>query len=245
MNKKRVEDIIINKVYTEFQKEHNISLPAIQQIKRISGTNSDANVISEQLYNKKYILNIDSQLMSKNDVQIYTKLYHEFTHIMDSILFLDYEYSSFVRIMNSYSETHASEIETKKRFFYSDDIVNQQSYIAINDILVTIEEYMQKGFGHVLNDFAKMSKATKNDMFFETNSLYYYIGRIKALKTCGVNFNFDYDKICQDFMMPCKKAYETLMSDNVDFRIVINDYISIEEAYKNCVVTNSIPPNIV
>lgn len=231
MNKK-FEDIIINKIYIEYQREYNVELPALRQIKRSKG--SDGSVVAEELYKKKYILSIDSQLMNSNDVRIYSVLYHEFTHIKDSILLSKYSYDKYRNLMNSYSEFHATTIETEKRLTYSDNLQDKYSYITTNNgYMVQIEEYVQKSFNHVVNDYKKMIESTVQTIYFDPVSLFYHIGKLKAFKNINIYIPFEFEKICPEFRNVCEKMYKICMEDKINLEIVEQTYLEIEDIFKS------------
>ena len=115
MSKNILNDLLIQELYKKYQFRYSISLPEIQKIVYRNNTNVWAYFKTEDLYNKRYILYVDSKLLKNRKQFIKQLLYHEFTHLADSMLFVDRTLKEFKYIMPSYSEFHASKREMIER----------------------------------------------------------------------------------------------------------------------------------
>lgn len=239
MNMKLAEDTIIQKIYIKYQTEHKISLPTLQQIKRLDLVNCYAMVLSEDLFCKNYILNIDRKLFNSNDCFLEQVLYHEFTHLLDSLHFLEYPYKKFTNLMTSYSEFHAAKIEMMKRIKQSEDnTISLESEIIYGYGVLTIESFMEQSFRKLVNAFIKNSNTNSSELYFETNPLYYHLGRISALNEIGIRYSFPYYEIEPSFLMSCKDIHEYLLSGEIDFDIIESSYLSLERTVKECFLCN-------
>lgn len=83
---------IIYKLYKEYNRIYH-QIPCLDNIQYIQGVpDAYAQFNSYDLYNKKYILYINPNLCSLNTSTIRRKLFHEFTHIYDSVFFIKPRY---------------------------------------------------------------------------------------------------------------------------------------------------------
>jgi len=74
--------------------------------------------ISEDLYNKIYTLHISDKLLTKEILFQESILFHEFTHLYDSLFLLNYPIDDFKTVMKYYSEYHAEKIKLMKLLEY-------------------------------------------------------------------------------------------------------------------------------
>lgn len=110
-----VFEIQVRQIREQYQKRYDISIPQIQKIIIQKNDNIWAKFQANDLYNKKYKLYINTNLLKMNKKFIKQILFHEFTHLRDSALFLNRDIEEYKNIMSSYSEFHASECEMIER----------------------------------------------------------------------------------------------------------------------------------
>lgn len=194
--------MLINQVFIKYQKEYNLQLPKIEKIVIIKTDDFWARFLSEDLYKRKYILYISSDLFDFNNKFVSQILYHEFTHLTDSLNFLHLDKQDFETIMISYSEFNAASIEMSKRInqIESNDI-SLQSEIIYGDGILTVESFMAQSFDKVVQDFELMSnnKNSKN-LYYDTNHMYYFIGYKSALEKYNLIYHENIPSIDDSFI---------------------------------------------
>lgn len=155
-NKSNAYTMIIKQTYKNYQKENNLKLPDISEVKYDKTDEFWGKFNTQDLYNKNYILHICDDLLSENKKFMKQILYHEFTHLSDSLRFVDKSYKDFECIMQSYSEYHAAEVEMIERLNEIEQPVTLSSDIYHIGIL-TLESFMRQTFEHLLRDTNNMS----------------------------------------------------------------------------------------
>lgn len=230
----------IKQTYKNFQKEYELNLPDIKTVLYDKNCNYWGQFNTKDLYNKNYILHISDDLMSKNRKFIKQVLYHEFTHLWDSLQFLDKSYEDFETIMQSYSEYHAAQIEMVERLNEIEEPITISSNIYHIGIL-TIESFMKQSFEHILNSTNNMAKTTKKDNFsFDVDDIYHFCGYIIALRQYGIEYKYDLLKITPIFALQCKNVFDCLLMDSIIMEDVYKTYQELERAILNTVFINSI-----
>lgn len=97
---------------------------------------------SEDIRNKRYILHLNTELFEKKIMEVKAILYHEFTHLLDGITYGYLCEDEYKNLIASYSEIHASYIESKALY----DTMHSNEYLTnkINDkYLCSINLYTQ------------------------------------------------------------------------------------------------------
>lgn len=177
----------IEKIRNEYIKKY-YSIPIIQKYIEITNVN-DMEIAgyfnADELYKKEYNFHINTRITEESD---YSKaiLFHEFTHVYDSIQLLDYEYDKYRHIMQSCSEVHAAEIEM--------------------EILVTIEKFpieflMNQHLNDLVCEFTLPDGPFRKGCStgFNYRLLYYLIGYIKALKHNGIGCGYSFKRVPDPF----------------------------------------------
>lgn len=212
-------------------------MPEIQKIVYRNNTNVWAYFKTEDLYNKRYILYVDSKLLKNRKQFIKQLLYHEFTHLADSMLFVDRTLKEFKYIMPSYSEFHASKREMIERIEQTNEknitLKTNVNYI----ITATIEGEIKLAFDIMMDDFRKMYTSKWNtNFYFDTKSIYYFFGYVMALKEFGIDYPVKISDFIQCFMAEMTSIYLAFSLKNINVDEVLLRYAQLE----NAVVKNAI-----
>lgn len=186
---------IIYKLIEEY-KQLYYDIPSLDSVEYITGEiDAYAQFNTEELYNRKYILYIHPDLFSIGNKDMRNKmprqiLFHEFTHIYDSLLLLNYDLLSFKKIMCSYSEIHSSEIENREL------ILTQNAPYSLDKVVVgmkgnkTLKEYIDRAIGELCEQFMPSGELiTPETDVYDYRELYSVLGKLRALNY----FNIDYD----------------------------------------------------
>ena len=145
-------------------------------------------------YNHKHILNLKQSLFDGDEHFSKAILFHEFTHMYDSELFINYPELQYKELMKIYSEIHSTEIETDIILTYQN-----KPYSLEKDIWYTnrlpLKEYLRISL-NVVKDMFTLPDEILNEQNapFAYEELYYYIGKIRSINKYGLNYYVDYQK---------------------------------------------------
>ena len=230
MNNKIINENLIHQIYKKYQEVYNVLLPKITKIIFTSNNRYWAQFLTEDLYNKKYILYVDNDTMSKNKKFIKQILFHEFTHLCDSLQFLDKPLKEFKNIMYSYSEFHASKREMIERLkqIENDNITLHTEIVHVGKL--TIESFIQQSVKNAIKDLNNMSQNNNiNNFFFDTSSMYYLYGYLNALKSININYEIDIFKFPIIFLPQINELQNVLLKENVNVEEVILLHCKLED----------------
>ena len=233
---------IIYKLYKEYNRIYH-QIPRLDDIQYIQGVpDAYAQFNSYDLYNKKYILYINPNLCSLSKNTIRQKLFHEFTHIYDSVFLLNQDIESFKQLMKIYSEINASETEMAEL------ILTQHKPYSLNKIIscdlndfeeLTLEEYVTLSAIQLINEFKiiDIKSDLENDDLLDCVELYYFIGELKALKNFGLTCNIDIlNSIDKPFYDIIHKIIEYCMSHELNdlnkLKQLHNEFINVINTYR-------------
>lgn len=196
------------KINLIWNKYNNIyPIPQIERIAISYKDNSWAHFSYEDLYDQYYKIYVNEKLENQNDKMIEFVLFHEFTHLSDSIKFLKFSFEDFQKLMTIYSEVHASEILMEQILLTQNQKpYSLEKYITYN-VKITLKDFMNQ----VLNDLENEFTYT-NDLIFPYNfnrkKFYYFVGYLVALKKNNINYDFYFSNI--DSMLS-EVFYETIL----------------------------------
>lgn len=159
-------------------------------------------------------------------------IYHEFTHIADSIKFQDYTQNDFFDLMNSYSESHGAEIEMNCRLSFIKENINLHSNVIYNEGILSLKSFMNQTFNKIKNNFDLMSNNCGNNIFFDTLDFYYYLGYIKSLHNNNIKYELKFYDINICFMKECDDIATNILSDNINFSDIIVLYNKLINSIK-------------
>ena len=171
----------IKEVYKKYQEIYNdIEYPKLDENNYIFVHDVDyfLKFNSKELYDNVYKLYINTEALIYDDSYVEAILFHEFTHLYDSIRFRNY--SDYINIMWSYSEINASYIQMKKLTNYKPNI-NILDKIMICNTPVTISEYFKTKRTGIQNE-SKNYPDTIEELLENLLSLTYFIGEFCFVK---------------------------------------------------------------
>lgn len=220
MNKKEKVKILCK----EYGELYNLSI--IPKIKFTRFMEPIAHVKLKQSYNKDYRIYYNKKYLNCNKVALKAAIFHEMTHIADSIFFKNLPYIEFMRVMNSYSEIHSSEIEFNIMLQDCEEPITSQSLVYIANTQATIE--------FIISVYVNQFKAD----FYPKNfsHLFYCIGYTRALR----KYNYDYEKellnMLPEFEFIHNHIKTILRSDDIDFDTIMDMFKILQESRLKCKV---------
>lgn len=232
-------DLMIQEIYKKYQIRYSISLHRIQKIIYVSNKDSWAYFKTEDLYNKRYVLYVNPQLLNNGKRFIKQLLFHEFTHLTDSLLFTDKTLKEFKYLMTSYSEFHASKREMIERIEQTNEKnITLQTKVAYM-ITSTIEDEMKLAFEVMMKDLHRMyTSKWSEDFHFDTKSIYYFFGYISALKKFSINYPIRITDFIQGFMPEMTAIYTSFSNTNIIPDEVMLRYAQLENAVVKKAIAN-------
>lgn len=232
-NKSNAYTMIIKQTYKNFQKEYNLKLPDISEVKYDKTDEFWGKFNTQDLYDRSYILHICDELLSENKKFMKQILYHEFTHLSDSLQFLDKSYKEFESIMQSYSEYNAAKVEMIERLNEIEPPITLSSNIYHIGIL-TLESFMRQTFEHLLRDTDNMCSNLQPENFsYDVDNIYHFCGYVKALQEYNIQYDYDLLKITPRYALQCKNIFDCLLNDKIVIDDVYNTYQALEKSILN------------
>lgn len=187
------------------------------------------------LYNKTYILHFDVILfvIIKKEERA-SILFHEFTHLVDSLRFLSEEYVIFENIMQIYSEYHASQVQLKKQLNFINENENQMVNLADKvfhyDNQLTVEEFILKMIQKCSDRFNLLSTSPDPENYVsDMTSVFYFLGFISISDNTNTTFSVKLEELPMLIKEPIKDIYDLLKVNN--FHACIEKYKQIEDLY--------------
>lgn len=223
----------INELYLEYQNKYKIKLPNITEIKFIENNNFWARILGEDMYKNDYILYVDKDLLKCNKNFIKQTLFHEFTHIQDSIKFNKTPFAYYKSIMASYSEFHAAKHEMMERLEeVQNQKINEETKITHTKTL-TIRSFMEQSFLRMNSFLNSMAKNNNIKNFtYDTKHIYYYFGYFSAIKCFGINYEFKLYSINPHFYLVIKKIYDSVMTNKISFDNIVKTFNDLNDEIK-------------
>ena len=222
-------ELLIKEIYKKYQIRYNVQLPEIHNIVFLDKSNSWASFSQKNLFNKCYILYVDAQLFSQDIRFIKQVLFHEFTHMVDSLNFLDRKFEEFSHIMISYSEFHASQREMIERIEQTcQDIIDLQSivYYTSEEPLYLL---MSHSFQVMKISLSKMETNNgKEDFYYNPRSVYYFYGYVSALKFYGIDYIITVSQIPQYIVAQILKIQLLLSEEKPNIDNILQSYLEFE-----------------
>ena len=216
-------DESFRKILNDFIDEYSqkiYPIPNIQDIQLISDDKIGGCFHANDLYNRKYILYLNENYMQRDTISLKPLLFHELTHLYDSIELSKYDYNKYLYLMQIYSEVHASEIEMNVMLENIEDI-------DVNTIIprhnMSIYQYLMYELKIVGNEFILTDgPILKDQLKLEHKTLYYFIGYLRSIKNHQIECEIKYNpKIPSQLLEVMNKITDYYLNNNlVDYEIL-------------------------
>lgn len=105
---------------------------------------------SSKLYDNQYELKINMEAFALNDTYLKSILYHEFTHIYDSLMFKNKTIDEYKNILSYYSEIHSSYIEMKSRI----KEISNSIYVQDEKIAIPMDMHIQQKYLNIKKEWS-------------------------------------------------------------------------------------------
>lgn len=239
MLNERVDKIIKStyKRYCEFID----NIPEIDEIKIMDGNYADMQFLPEDLYNQKYILYINQSVENEMVQFIENILWHEFTHISDSITLRKYEYEKFKNIMMIYSEIHAAEIQMNHMLRTQDMPPYTLDKSIEHGGFITLGKYMDTSLDHAIENFILPPWIVLPfDDICDSKNLYYFIGYLKSLRENSIEYEYNYSEINEQYINLFNELTGYILNNDVyDFNKLFVFHMQIKTITKTVVAEHN------
>ena len=183
------------------------------------------------LYNKRYILYVNNYINSQPKELVEQIIFHEFTHVYDSLIFIKYEVTDFKKLMNIYSETHASEIMMDKLIKTQKVKPYSLNGLVTYNICLPLESFMNQTYDFLKQEFI-FNKTNILQCGYNYKKFYYYVGYIISLHKNNINYMYNFDDIDKDLADLFYIIIKSFLSHNYD----VNSLIQYEDSLKELVL---------
>lgn len=189
-------------------------IPEITKIETISGNYAEMQFDAKSLYEKNYILKVNESINDENEQFIENILWHEFTHVADSILFNEYEYEDYKHIMYIYSEIHAAELQMNNMLATQMERPCSLEQDIEHKGIITLQKYMDTSLHHALDQFKlPVWYIFLSDNICDAREIYYFIGYLKSLKSHSINYEYSYSDIDERYNSLFKEITEYVLNN--------------------------------
>lgn len=200
----------IKDIYQKYQRKFpDIVYPELDEKNYIVSKRNSYffRLLATDLYKGNVILYIDKSVFELEDSEIESILFHEFTHIYDSVKFRDTKsITDFKEIMSSYSEIHAQHIYLKSKVNFIKNL-QLQNKIRIHKKEFTIQEYFENRVRFV-NEKGIFEFCNQSSKFFSNNlMLMYFIGDYMFIQETRVPISLNIKSPFKDEIMHIIKNY--------------------------------------
>lgn len=226
-------DKIIKSTYKRYCKYISI-IPEITEIETISGNYAEIQFDTKSLYEKGYILKVNESINNENDQFIENILWHEFTHVADSLLFNKYEYEDYKHIMYIYSEIHAAELQMNHMLATQIERPCTLEQNIEHKGIITLQKYMDTSLCHILDQFKlPLWHTFLSDDICDAREVYYFIGYLKSLKGHSIDYEYNYSGIDERYILLFKEITEyVLNSQEYDYK----QFISLDKQMDKLII---------
>lgn len=202
-------------------------LPGIDSIEVTSDLSCWAQFLTDDLYNKKYILYINPEIEEECLQFKENTLFHEFTHMADSIKYSYLSLKDFKDFMFSYSEVHASEIQMDRMLTTQEKRPYSLEQQVIHGGYILLKCWMNQALNHVVREFELPKTSMPQPSAFDLREVFYFIGYLKSLQKNNISYEYDYSQVPHlkdDFY----EITELLLNEQSDSSAIICYYRKLE-----------------
>lgn len=234
----------INMCYRKYQKYVNqTQLPTFDtEFGELRNTNSWARFHADDLFEKKYMLHINPILFKSHKPYQESVLFHEFTHLLDSIRYFTDDREKFAQILFYYSEYHASLIEMKKLYNLSLDKKTRDTnkMISYSDHYEKVLDYVVQEFSEIRKLFEKALQTPQECYVAAIRHFIYMIGKISVFEDDIFDLIID-DQLTQ-FNAVLKPMLERIIAAlrKSDINLVLESCLIIDKFYKDQLARNKL-----
>lgn len=217
-----IDKAIIYSNFNCYKKQYNLPEMKLDDIILVDDSSMWAEFLTKELYEKKYNLYINEKLPFKSDNFVENVLFHEFTHLADSIKFSDAPYSVFMYIMYTYSECHASEIKLDHQISKLNETPSIYSVLYNGN---TLKDFMN----HECQTFqSDIIKAINSNQSIRIRSLYYFCGYIRTLQKYNINYFYNICFQNKQLEISCYRVIK-IMTEESSIPDIIKSYIELRD----------------
>ena len=195
----------------------------------------------EDLYNGNYVLYIDEDLENTSDEFIEQILFHEFTHLADSLICHEMCRDDFKRYMHIYSEIHAAEIQMNRMLLtqeYRPFSLNQD--VTHSKGILSLKYFMEQTYAHVTNEFSFPTEPILTNNFrFDSKKIFYYLGYVRSLHRNGINYQVDFSNLPECFHNIFSEILEEILHDECNSNKLLLLEIQLQEEIKKQVARHN------
>lgn len=237
-------------VYEEYKKRYSdVEYPRLTEnnLSYANDVNFWFEFSGKELYANNYNLVICMKAFCLKDEHIKSMLFHEFTHLHDSIILKSLPYDEFQNIMASYSEINAAYVEFE--YLFSSKSISTKTKMRHLDRAINIGNWFQKELCRIQRIWGNMEFESISEFMDELKLLCYFIGKYTYLhsRIPSINLNIEspfqpeinamIEKYkCKDYSLATEfsqiiKKYRTYHNTELakEFASLTNGAISIEE----------------
>lgn len=182
----------------------------------------------KELYKNNYNLVICMKVFCLKDEYIKSMLFHEFTHLHDSIILKKLPFNKYKDIMASYSEINAAYIEFD--YLFSNKSISTKTKMKHLDHVINIGNWFQKELRRIQRIWNNMEFKSIAEFMDELKSLCYFIGKYTYLHSRIPSINLD---IISPFQPEINTIIEKYKRKNYSISTEFNQIIKKYQTYHN------------
>lgn len=205
----------------EYVNTYNLNItPKIKKKRKIGVV---AYINSAECYNKRlYRIYLNSEYIHCGIGFLRSVIFHEMTHIADTITFQNLPYKDFIMTMSTYSEIHAAEIEFDAKLGYDKEFITLQSQVWGATKFFTVEE-------STLNQVEEFKNSYYHNSF---ENLLYVIGYVRCLKKYNINYTQELLNQLPQFDFVHEYIKSLINSESIDRKIALEMFSIIQDYRK-------------
>lgn len=224
-------------VYKEYKdKYHDVNYPELTEDNISLDNNVDYwfEFNNEELYTGIYNLKVCMDVFCLKDSYIKSCLFHEFTHLYDSLKFKTLPLGKYKSIMSSYSEINASYIGFD--YLFSDKGLTSKTKMKHLNHVISVGNWLQKEIRRIQRVWENEVFESSDVFMTELRLLCYFIGQYVYLYKRIPNLKFDLISPYQPEINIIIQKYDSLdISLYIEHNAIIEKYrkYKLQESTKN------------
>ena len=213
----------------EYMRIYNFNI--MPAIKKKRNATSMAYIKSEECYNDKfYCIYLNKKYKNYTIGMIKAIIFHEMTHISDTVTFQNLSYKDFIMTMSTYSEIHAAEIELEARMLSGKDPITIQSLVWDSDGFISIEDLIKNR----IMQFKKLYYYNSFENFL------YVLGYVRTLKKYNIDYEQELLNLLPEFEFVYKYIKSIIQSKTLDRKVALDMFNILQDYRKQgkVIITN-------